>query len=105
MLILPGSHGGNDTRYDTLAARFNLRHISLAALLRKASSDKTYYHAESVKRFLEGEPNDLPVSLVVSLLERSILEGNNTKRWCLVSGFPQSKEQLEEFEKVSCPFI
>jgi hypothetical protein len=78
-----------------------MRHISLAAVLRNASTNETYPHAKLVAPFLV-EDDEPPVSLVVGLLDERIQEGNSTSSWCLVSGYPRSKDQHCGYEMVSC---
>ena len=74
-------------------------------VLHERSNDHTYLHANFVKHCLE-EQVDVPRDLAIDLLERKINEGvKEGKKWSLVCGFPESVEELLQFEeKVShCP--
>ena len=72
-------------------------------VLREKSNDSTYLHAEFVKACLEENvavPTGLAISLLEEKIEHGMKEGNN---WTLVQGFPESMQQLCDFEgKVCC---
>ena len=67
--------------------------------MRERSNDPTYPHAKFLKDCLE-ENVIVPVGLVVKLLDERIDEGaKEGKRWVLVRGFPDTMQQLYEFEE------
>lgn len=99
MLSSTGALSVGETQCALLSQEFGFQHISLEGILREKSEDQTYLHAEFVRDCLKEEV-DVPVGLVVSLLERKIEEGmNEGRRWSLVHGFPKSMEQVLEFER------
>lgn len=90
---------GKRTQCALLSQRFGFQHISLDDVLREKSDDQTYIHAEFVKDCLEENVN-VPTELAISLLERKINEGiEEGKKWSLVHGFPESMQELLQFEE------
>ena len=63
------------------------------------SSDPTYLHAAFLKSCLD-EKVSVPTGLAIDLLEKRIQEVKSEgKAWVLVRGFPESMEQLCDFEE------
>ena len=92
----PGS--GKKTQCALLCQKFGFQHISLDDVLREKSDDQTYLHAKFLKDCLE-EKVDVPRELTVSLLEEKINQGGEDgRKWSLVHGFPESIQDLLEFE-------
>jgi putative hydrolase of HD superfamily len=87
-----------ETHCARLSKEFGFQHISLEHLLVEKSREQSYRWAEFLADCLR-EEIDVPVDLVISLLERKIVEGIEEKGWRLVCGFPKSIEQLLEFER------
>jgi adenylate kinase family enzyme len=78
--------------------RIGFQHICLDDVLHEKSNDPTYLHAKFGKECLEKV--DIPTDLTVSLLETKINKGiREGKRWILVDEFPESVQQLLEFEE------
>ena len=83
------------TQSTFLPQGFDIEHITLDDVLREKSEDQSYPHAEFLRGSLKAEV-DLPISLIIDSLEKKISEGT---RWTVVSGFPNSMEQLLEFQR------
>ncbi|KAF2259147.1 P-loop containing nucleoside triphosphate hydrolase protein [Lojkania enalia] len=99
VIFITGALSVGATQCALLSQEFGFQHISLEGILREKSEDQTYLHAEFVRDCLKEEV-DVPVGLVVGLLERKIEEGmNEGRQWSLVHGFPKSMEQVLEFER------
>ena len=95
-----GAHQvGKKTQCALLCHKFGFQHISLDDVLREKSDDRSYPHAKFVKDCLE-EKVEVPMELKINLLERKINQGTaEGKKWSLVHGFPQSMQELLEFEE------
>ena len=95
-----GSPGvGKKTQCALLCQKFGFQHVSVEDVLREKSNDPTYLHAEFLKDCLK-EKVDAPRELIINLLERKINEGlQEGKKWSLVHGFPESIQDLLEFEE------
>ncbi|KAF2834181.1 P-loop containing nucleoside triphosphate hydrolase protein [Patellaria atrata CBS 101060] len=99
VIFITGALSVGETQCALLSQEFGFQYISLQSVLREMSEDQTYLHAEFVRDCLKEEV-DVPVGLVVSLLEGKIEEGiNEGTRWSLVHGFPKSMEHVLEFER------
>ena len=98
MLTSTGDLSVCETQCALLSEEFGFQHISLEHILVEKSKDQSYRHAEFLEDCLKEEV-DIPVGLVISLLERKIKEGLKERGWSLVYGFPESMEQLLEFER------
>ena len=98
MLISTGDRNACATQCALLSEEFGFHHISLEQILVGKSEDQSYRHAEFLRDCLK-EKVDIPVGLVISLLESKIEEGIKEGSWSLVRGFPESMEQLIEFER------
>ena len=93
----PGS--GKKAQCGLLCQKFGFQHISLDDVLHEKSHDQTYLHAEFVKDCLEEEV-DVPRELAISSLQSKINEGiDEGKKGSLVRGFPESTQELLEFEE------
>lgn len=87
------------TQSALLCQEFKFQHISLDDILREKSDDQTYLHADFVKDCLR-ENVEVPRDLKICLLEMKINEGiKNGKKWSLVHGFPESIQEVVEFEE------
>lgn len=63
------------------------------------ANDQTYSHAGFFKSCLDKKVN-IPTGLAIGLLEKRIDQAiEEGKTWVLVRGFPESMDQLHEFEK------
>ena len=89
---------GKRTQCTLLSEKLGFKHISLKDVIRERSNDHTYPHAHFLKDCLDESVN-VPTGLSISLLEESIKKCvEDGKRWILVRGFPESTEELQEFE-------
>jgi hypothetical protein len=96
---------GKKTQCALLSKEFGFHDISLDDVLYEKSNDETYPHAEFVKDCLK-ENVVVPIGLAISLLEKKINEGIEDGKWILVRGFPESMQQLVEFEeKVGITYV
>ena len=87
------------TQSALLCQEFEFQQISLDDILREKSDDQTYPHADFVKDCLR-ENVDVPRGLKICLLEKKVNEGiKKGKKWSLVHGFPESKQEVVEFEE------
>ncbi|KAK3173428.1 hypothetical protein OEA41_006757 [Lepraria neglecta] len=105
VIFVIGATGvGKRTQCTLLFEEFGFQHISLGDVLRERSNDHTYPHADFLENCLD-ESVKIPTGLSISLLEKSITKGmKDGKRWILMRGFPESTEELHEFEdKVQKP--
>lgn len=98
MLTSTGDLSVCETQCARLSEEFGFQHISLKHLLGKKSQEQSCRWAEFLTDCLKEEVN-VPVDLVISLLESKIKEGIEKRGWSLVCGFPKSMEQLLEFER------
>lgn len=98
ILMSAGDISVCETQCALLSDAFGFQHISLKHILVEKSEDQSYRHAEFLRDCLRGEV-DIPVGLVISLLERKIEEDVEKRGWSLVCGFPTSMDQLLEFER------
>ena len=81
-----------------LSEDFGFQHISLEQILVEKSKEQSYRYAAFLRDCLKDEV-DIAVDLVISLLESKIEEGIEGRGWSLVCGFPNSRDQLLEFER------
>ncbi|KAL9591379.1 MAG: hypothetical protein Q9179_007782, partial [Wetmoreana sp. 5 TL-2023] len=98
ILTCAGDISVYETQCALLSDEFDFQHISFKHILIKESEDQSCRDAKFLRDCLT-EKADIPVSLVISILERKIEEGIEERGWSLVYGFPQSLDQLLEFER------
>ncbi|KAL9118279.1 MAG: hypothetical protein Q9187_005177 [Circinaria calcarea] len=100
VIFVIGAFGvGKKTQCALLSQTFDFQHITLEDVLREKSNDQTYLHAKFLKGCLT-EKVKVPKELAISLLERKINEGIEAgKKWSIVHGFPESIQELHEFEE------
>ena len=98
MLISTGDPDICETQCARLSAELGFQHISLERILVEKSEEQSYRFAGFLTDCLKDEV-DIPIDLVISLLESNIEEGLENRGWSLVCGFPKSKDQLLEFER------
>ena len=87
-----------ETQCARLSEEFGFQHISLEQILVEKSREQSYRYAAFLRDCLKDEV-DIPVDLVISLLESKTEEAIEERGWSLVCGFPKSKDQLLEFER------
>ena len=87
-----------ETQCARLSEEFGFQHISLEQILVEKSKEQSYRYAEFLRDCLKDEV-DIPIDLVISLLESKIEEGMKERGWSLICGFPKSRDQLLEFER------
>lgn len=98
MLTSTGDPKICETQCARLSAEFGFQHISLEQILVDKSKEESYRHADFLTDCLKDEV-DVPVDLVIGLLESKIEEGMEKRGWSFVCGFPKSMDQLLEFER------
>ncbi|KAL8698048.1 MAG: hypothetical protein Q9201_006784 [Fulgogasparrea decipioides] len=98
VIFVTGDISVYETQCALLSDEFDFQHISFKHILIKESEDQSCRDAKFLRDCLT-EKADIPVSLVISILERKIEEGIEERGWSLVYGFPQSLDQLLEFER------
>lgn len=76
----------------------NLPYISMNTILHEKAKDKEYRYSKVIHTCIQ-EHFDIPVSLLVDLLEKEIGNIGKQKQWVLVSGFPKDTDELVEFER------
>ena len=95
----PGDIDVTETQCVKASEDYSFPCISLQNVLFEKSTDTTYLHANVLRHYLD-ESLDVPIDLVVSLLEKKIEEsGNEGQKWCLVYGFPKKIDHFLEFER------
>ena len=87
-----------ETQCARLSEEFGFHHISLEHILVEKSKEPSYRYARFLKDCLRDEV-DIPVDLVISLLESKIEEAMEDRGWSLVCGFPKSIDQHLELER------
>ena len=98
MLTSTGDPNLCETQCARLSEEFGFQHISLKHILVEKSKETSYRYAEFLTDCLKDEV-DIPVDLVISLLESKIEEAKEERGWTLVCGFPKSVDQLLELER------
>lgn len=91
VFVLGGPGSGKGTQCGLLSEKFEFEHLSVGALLRKASNDPKNPFCEEIKRHLiKGTlvPSELIVDLLLETLESSDFEN------FLVDGFPRSMDNF-----------
>lgn len=97
---------GKKTQCELLCRKFGFQKLAVNDVLYEKSNDQTYPHSKFLKDCLD-EQVDVPKELAIDLLEKEINEGlNEGKKWTLVCGFPESMQELLQFEeKVGLSYV
>lgn len=101
-----GDAGACENVSDHVSRALKLPHVSVKEILHEKAADKSHSHSQFIQSCL-AKDLDVPVGLVVSLLETEIRKcigdgGENGRQWVVVSGFPKDREHLDEFERKVC---
>ncbi|KAM0794840.1 hypothetical protein BDR22DRAFT_814463, partial [Usnea florida] len=86
------------TQCARLSEELGFQNISLEHVLAEKSKETSYRYSGLLTDCLKDEV-DIPVDLVISLLESKIEDAIQERGWSLVCGFPKSIDQLLEFER------
>ncbi|KAF7538000.1 hypothetical protein G7Z17_g12734 [Cylindrodendrum hubeiense] len=98
LIFITGDYELGSAYCDAFVQKNGYQHTSLHKLLKEKSEDETYIHSALLKQLFAAGFHP-PKDLTVKLLEDKLEEDRNRGVKCsLVSGFPESMEQLHEFE-------
>ncbi len=97
-VILLGPPGaGKGTQAELMTKRYGIPHISTGDMLREAVKDKTPEGIEAGATMARGEL--VPDALVISMVRRR-LQRPDAERGFLLDGFPRTREQAGELDRV-----
>jgi adenylate kinase len=98
-LILLGPPGaGKGTQANLLKEILGIRHISTGDILREEMKNNTGLGKE-IKRFVEGG-SLVPDDIVTQIVKKTLTTNNHPERGYLLDGFPRTKTQAEELDKI-----
>lgn len=105
LLRITGDSDASEKVSDDISKALNLPHISVNKILHEKANDQYYLHSEVIQDCFD-QILDVPVSLVVELLETEIRQRiGEGKQWMLVSGFPKDAEHIAEFDRKVCAIL
>lgn len=98
-IVLLGPPGaGKGTLAELLKENFNIAHISTGDILREEMKNNTS-RGQDIKKLVDSGAL-VPDSIVIKIIENRLTDSKNLKQGYLLDGFPRTKAQAQELDKI-----